>query len=500
MRQTGLVSAWFADPQLSRISLLILLALVIGSPWKHSVAVTLAGNVAQGNVAQGDADDLVKLILTLLQDKDPDVRALAFEQIRSQAKGKQATERFASELPRLPSEVQVGLLRALSQRGDDAARSAVLRLLSASDQPPVRVAAVQALGSLGNADDIPQLVGFLGGSSDLDGGSEPTRKEQSAARASLVRLQGEQVGQRIASQMKHASPKVRVQLIQILTTRRALETIPQLLSAAVDAPQEVRRAAMVALGQLAEPEHLPGMVQGVLKAEAGSERAAAEKAVMFVCNRIADAQQRAEPLLAALEPLGQQNRLTMLSTVGRVGGPQAQKLVEAAIANPDPDIHQLGLRAICNWPHASIAPRLIELAKTEKQPELQVMALRALMRVAPLPDKRPASEKLALLKQATAMAVRDKEIFLALDRARAIRTVETLRFVLPYLNQPRYAEQACYAVVELAHHRGLREPNKAEFDRALDKVIQTSQDPTTIDRAKRYKKGQTWVRPTARGR
>jgi hypothetical protein len=52
-------------------------------------------------------------------------------------------------------------------------------------------------------------------------------------------------------------------------------------------------------------------------------------------------------------------------------------------------------------------------------------------------------------------------------------------------------------VVELAHHRGLREPNKAEFDQALDKVIQTSQDATVVDRAQRYKKGQTWVRPKA---
>jgi len=52
-------------------------------------------------------------------------------------------------------------------------------------------------------------------------------------------------------------------------------------------------------------------------------------------------------------------------------------------------------------------------------------------------------------------------------------------------------------VVELAHHRDLREPNKAEFDRALDKVIQTSKDATVVDRANRYKKGQTWARPTA---
>ena len=38
-----------------------------------------------------------------------------------------------------------------------------------------------------------------------------------------------------------------------------------------------------------------------------------------------------------------------------------------------------------------------------------------------------------------------------------------------------------------------REPNKAEFDRAPDRVIETSKDATVIDRAGYYKKGQTWA-------
>ena len=49
-------------------------------------------------------------------------------------------------------------------------------------------------------------------------------------------------------------------------------------------------------------------------------------------------------------------------------------------------------------------------------------------------------------------------------------------------------------MVELAHHRSLREPNKVEFDRALDRVIQVSKEATDIERAKRYKRGETWVR------
>jgi len=93
------------------------------------------------------------------------------------------------------------------------------------------------------------------------------------------------------------------------------------------------------------------------------------------------------------------------------------------------------------------------------------------------------------------MSRRDQERILVLQRARAVRIPETLRYVLPFVDEPKLSEHACETIVELAHHRGLREPNKAEFHGALDQVIRTSQNATTVDRARRYKNNQTWVRP-----
>ena len=76
-----------------------------------------------------------------------------------------------------------------------------------------------------------------------------------------------------------------------------------------------------------------------------------------------------------------------------------------------------------------------------------------------------------------------------------MRSVETLRFVLPYVDKDKYSDQACLTVVELAHHSDLRESHREEFHAALDHVIETSKDETVIDRAQRYKEGRTWVRP-----
>lgn len=70
-----------------------------------------------------------------------------------------------------------------------------------------------------------------------------------------------------------------------------------------------------------------------------------------------------------------------------------------------------------------------------------------------------------------------------------------MQFLLPFADRPELAQQACESIVELAHHRAVRDANKAEFHAALDKVLAVSTDATVQERAVRYKNGQTWVRP-----
>lgn len=450
------------------------------------LAVLFFSLTAMSPAQDGTGDELVPLVIHLLSEKDKDMRALGLEQVRTEAKGPAATRQFAAQLPQLPPDVQIALLGALADRGDPAARPAVVERLAASQEATVRLAAIAALGVLGEPADARALLRLL---------TDGSPAEQAAAQTALTRLPGEAVAISVAAEMNQAGSAKRVTLIGILASRRAFNTAADILPAAVDDDAAVRSAAIAALGELAGPEHIPGMVRGILAAEMGREREAAEKAVMFVCSRISDPRQQAAPLLAAMEALQEADRTAVLPTLGRVGGPAALKIVKAAFADSNPSRHEAGLRALCNWPDASIAPELMKHLQTNAHPADRTAALRALIRVAPLPDGRSDDEKLDLLKKALALCTRDSERNLTLQRAAAIRTIETLRFLAPYLDQPACAQQACQAVVELAHHRDLREPNKAEFDRALDKVIQTSQDATVVDRANRYKKGQTWARP-----
>src|SRR5208283_843938 len=106
-------------------------------------------------------EDLVQSVSDLVSDQDKDVRAVGLEQVRDEVKGPEATRRFAALLPKLAPEAQVGLLGALAERGDAAARPAVLDLLDKS-RAEVRGAAIRALGALGDKDDVPRLAKLLG--------------------------------------------------------------------------------------------------------------------------------------------------------------------------------------------------------------------------------------------------------------------------------------------------------------------------------------------------
>ena len=426
------------------------------------------------------------MVVELLADKDNDVRALGFDQVRTSASGERATLEFAGQLRKLPPDGQIGLLSALADRGDAAARDEVLSLLNATTDEGVKTAAITAISALANPADVQLLIKLV---------ETGAPGEKVAARAGLATCSCDETVKSMRAELTLAPVSLRVVLIEILTMRRSLEALPDLLQAAGDDEGAVRAAAMSGLGQLAGAKEIPGMVQGVLRAPTGPERQAAERALLTVCNRVKSEDEHAEPLLDVLETLSDVDRQSMLPTLGRTGGVRALKSIESTIADQDPALHDLGIRALCNWPNATIAPRLIELAKSEEHDSHRSLALRTLIRVAPLADGRTDEQKLALLLQAEGMCTRDEERQLILERAAAIRTLESLRFIVPRLEEPKFAQQAAESIVELAHHRGLREPNKAEFDVVLDRVVEISDDPTVRDRATRYKNGQTWNRP-----
>ena len=263
-----------------------------------------------------------------------------------------------------------------------------------------------------------------------------------------------------------------------------------LLSEATQQDSVVATRALVALAKLAAPKDIPALVAIVLKTEHGPVREEAERAVRQVCLQIADAPQRAQPVLSIFQAAAPADRLVLLPLLGHIGGKEARLVVQDSLDSKDPAIHEAGVRAISNWPDAGVSDQLLSLAETAALPTHRQWALHAFVRVVSLPGGATSAEKLAKLKQAMQLSKSGDEQSWVIQRAGAIRAVETLRFVAPYMDQPALAERACGSVVELAHHKELRDPNRQEFAAALKKVLATAKNAAVLERAKRYLEAQ----------
>ena len=439
--------------------------------------------------AEPPSRDVLDSVVELIRSGDADLLPVALEKVRGGLKGEDFTRELAEVvLPGLErSQEKAALIAALSDRGDKAALPAIMAMAQGPAEAFVRAAAIRGVAALGGPDEVPFLESVLFGESGT----------VDAARGALVAIRSDIVSPRmvIALGDKARSGSQRLVIVGILSERRETSALPALVAAAVDADSDVRAAAMKSLGAIGGPEQIPGMVAGLLASRTDTERSEADRAIVQVCKEHRSKDFAAAALLDRFRAADPAAREVLLPTLARVGGAAVLEIVDGLIASPDAADRKLGLVALSRWPDATVKDRLLHLVAQASTEEEREMLLAGLIRIAPLPNNslEPA-EKLALVKQTMALCRRDQDRGRLLERASAIRTVETLRFVLPYADQPALAESACQSIVELAHQRKLRDGNKDEFMAALDTVLATTKNEEIADRAQRYKLGKTWER------
>lgn len=423
-----------------------------------------------------------ELVIAQLASDDADLRSVALETVRHGLKGDWFTRMAAERVPALDPSGRSALLLALADRGDPGAVPAAVASLTGSPEPATHAAALRLLGRLGGRADVATLTA----ATTTDG---PVGE---AARRGLVEISGGDAAAAIREAVGSGPAAKRAIVIDVLAERRDRAALPAIAAAAIADDQSVRQASLRALARLGGAAEVPTMVQSLVKS-AADERKNAELAIAAVCTTSAEASRATDSLLEQYRAADKTSRALLLPALARVGGPRVLAIVDAMLA--DPAQRAAALDALSKWPDAGVKDRLLDLLARATDPEERELLLGTLIRIAPLPDnKLKDDEKLALLKQTMGLCRRAEDKARVLERANAIRTIETFRFVSAYLDDPVLAEPACRSVVELAHHQKLRDAHKAEFTAALDKVLRTTKDEELLERAARYKAGRTWDR------
>ncbi len=142
-------------------------------------------------------------------------------------------------------------------------------------------------------------------------------------------------------------------------------------------------------------------------------------------------------------------KLALLRTLRSAGGPKALQVVKAAAGNGDAQVKDTAYRALCEWPTADALPLVADLVKTGPTKTIKILALRGFVRLVPQQDA-PDAKKLDALKDALALADRNEEKRLVLSALGNVPTVEALALVTSHLDDPVLKQEACLAAVAIA--------------------------------------------------
>ncbi|MGO9598639.1 MAG: HEAT repeat domain-containing protein [Isosphaeraceae bacterium] len=440
--------------------------------YKPKEPARLAGLVG---LLRTSGDDAGEAILDVLAHGDAACDNIAIGYVANVES--KSVKQLADGLPGLPPAAQAALLHALGARRDRTALEAVAQAAGSSD-PAVKTAAIEALGGIGDRSSVPVLVQAI-----TVGGALA-----SIAQKSLETIFAEGVDAAIVDVMKKTDdPKRRCQYIEILEHRRASSAVPALLEELAKGDGNIRRRAIAALCLVAAAKDVPGMLRGYLKIRESGERDEASRAIAEVCARAADQTNQAEPVLAVYRGASAADQIALLAVLGRIGGPKALDLVRQAAASSDATRRDAGRQALFNWPDPTAAEELAKLAANVSDGELKSRAVRALARVAVLPGGPSADAQLALLKRGFKEAKRDEDKRLLLESAREVHSLAAVKFAAESLGEPKLASQTCATIVDLLHHDQIRNSNKVEADKLLDRVIATSKDKSLVERARSFK-------------
>jgi hypothetical protein len=260
--------------------------------------------------------------------------------------------------------------------------------------------------------------------------------------------------------------------------RRSPKFIPAFLKAAESSDTATRLEAFKALEIMAtekEAELLAGLLG---KTAAGEEREAAGRAVWMSCQKIPNRAKRSAPLRAAMEQADVAGQCAILPALARMGGEGALEAVHSAMQSTDLAVRNAGFRSLANWPDATVADELLDIAKTSAMESYRIWSLRAYARVVSLPNERPPRQTFAMLNNAMQMATRTEDKALIVSRLGSVRVPDALARLLSLLDDEQLKESAVPAVFTLA--KGLSQSHPDQAKAALEKVLPLTKDAATL--------------------
>jgi HEAT repeat protein len=349
------------------------------------------------------------------------------------------TSLWVKKQKRANPEVQAEIITMLGSNEAMSALPAVEKALKDRDDK-VRIAAIGAAGKLGQKEALPRLLKVM-----RKGGEQ----EAVAVRNALLTMKGDGIPNEVADALPKMPAVAQAELLAVLGARAAHDQIDKVFSYAENKNQNVRIAAMSALGQMARKEDLPRLYTLLNKTSQPEELQAVQQAVVAAVREYETQSQQAELVLQQMEQAPAEKKSAYYMILSGIGGQEALQAVSQGFSTGDAVTKQAAVNALAQWSDVSAAQELYRIAQDPANAAYLDPALKGYVRTVSL-SKYPADQKLLMLRKAMTVANTPEQKKLILQQVQRSRTFPALVFAGKYLEEPELQQEAAHAVMNIA--------------------------------------------------
>ena len=390
-------------------------------------------------LARGQAG--IPLLIETFHSTDNRMFQLALGTVR-EFPGGDIDKALAAELTDAAPDRAALIVQAMADRPDTVVLAAVLKAAEQGDKQ-VRLSAVDALRRVGDDSCLSTLVKIaIDDDTDL----------ASTAKDTLAELPGKNVDGKIVGLLPSANGETYLLLLQLIGQRR-IDAVDDVLKALDNADPNVRRAALIALGETVSLKRLSVLISAVVAPEFPADTAVARDALKTASVRMPDREACAAALTLALNRSPAASKTTLLEILSDVGGDTSLQTLATAAKSNDPQLQDAGSRLLGTWNGVAAAPVLLDLAKTGPEEKYRVRALRGYLGLA-RKFAMPDAQRAQMCQNAFDATRRPTEHKLALDVLKLHPSVEGLKLAMNAMKTPGLKADATAAALVIAQKVG----------------------------------------------
>jgi HEAT repeat protein len=381
--------------------------------------------------------DGIPLLVDLLKSNDEGLFQISLGTAR-EFQGGEVDKALAAELEKLFPERAALVISAMADRKETVDLLAVLRA-AAKGHKQVRLAAIDAVGRIGNATCVAPL---------LESAAEGDAEIAKAAKEALVELPGQPVDKDLVSRLSKAEGKTYPVLIEVVGQRR-IDATQELLKALNSSDRAVKSAALTALGNIVPDKYLSVLINQVTAQKDPELAPTAQLALKTAAVRMPDREACAGEIAAAVDKAPVNTKVVLLDILAAVGGTKALAAVGAAGKSPDATLQDASSELLGKWMTPDAGPVLLELAKRSDN-KYQGRSIRGYVRVArQMTMTEP--QRVEMCKNALEATRKPEEQKLVLVVLKQYPSVEMLRLAVKAAQMPELkgdAKEAAEAIAQ----------------------------------------------------